>query len=207
MNADDLVDAVRTEHNTALSRLGSSKTLFADTGGEMTDDEVFAATATSLSHAAAVVEEWADATGGDLGGVVAETATVVDDHAADVAGRLEEVEAGDEPAAVGALADCDGEVARAGGLLGWLLVRDRKTTQLTGYFTGQADPTTASEFRGFGGDYDDLLASLGDALEAACADAADWERAEAAAGDVVVAAYDEYVETLEAMGVNPKPVC
>jgi hypothetical protein len=89
---------------------------------------------------------------------------------------------------------------RAGALLGWALVTDRTVTQVTGYFTGQADPTTASLVRGFG---DDVDATREAALEAV----GDRDEAVAAATDVVESAYDTYFETLEALGVNPKPIC
>jgi hypothetical protein len=206
MTADDLLESVRSEHNTALSRLGSSKTLYADTEGQMDERSVLTAAATNTTHAATVLEDWAAAEGAltDLFDAAAETAS---GHADEVAGRVDDFEAGAEPAAVSALADCEGDVERAGGLLGWLLVQDQKTTQLTGFFTGQADPQTASVFRGFGSDYDDLLDRVGEALGEECADDADWERAAAAADGVVETAYQDYVETLESMGVNPKPVC
>ena len=40
-----------------------------------------------------------------------------------------------------------------------------------------------------------------------CDDEPEWEAAEEAAIDVVAAAYDDYVEALEELGVNPKNVC
>jgi hypothetical protein len=206
MTADDLLDTVRSEHNTALSRLGSSKTLYADTGGQMDETSVLTAAATNTTHAARVFEDWAAAES-DLADVFATAAETADGHADEVAGRLDDFEAEAEPAAVSALADCEGDLERAGGILGWLLVQDQKATQLTGFFTGQADPQTASVFRGFGSDYDDLLDRVGETLEERCSDDADWDRAAAAAAQVLESAYEDYVETLESMGVNPKPVC
>ncbi len=42
-------------------------------------------------------------------------------------------------------------------------------------------------------------------LDAVCEDDDDWDAAEAAAIDVSSTAYDEYFETLEDIGVKPKP--
>jgi hypothetical protein len=63
---------------------------------------------------------------------------------------------------------------------------------------------TASTFRSFGDDYDAIRAN---ALDALGGGGIDHEAALAAGEAVVQAAYDEYVETLESLGINPKPVC
>jgi hypothetical protein len=101
------------------------------------------------------------------------------------------------------LRSLEGETERLGGLLGWTLVAGKFTAQTTGYFTGQADPQTASTFRTHGADVEDLQERVLEAL----ADGEDRDAAEDAATAVVQAAYDDYFETLESMGVNPKPVC
>ncbi|PSQ14952.1 rubrerythrin family protein, partial [Halobacteriales archaeon QS_7_69_60] len=45
-------------------------------------------------------------------------------------------------------------------------------------------------------------------LAARCGDDDErWEQAREAASGAIQAAYDEYTERLESMGVNPKPVC
>jgi hypothetical protein len=104
---------------------------------------------------------------------------------------------------IDALAALEGETERLGGILGWTLIAQKYAEQATGYFTGQADPRTASTFRSHGNDLADLRDDALDALEGRD----DRDAAETAAGAVVEAAYDEYVETLESLGVNPKPVC
>ncbi len=68
-------------------------------------------------------------------------------------------------------------------------------------------PQTAGVFREFGDDLDDQLERAETLLEEVCSDADDRERAQEAATGAIEAAYEEYVENLEAMGANPKPVC
>ncbi|MFC6974712.1 rubrerythrin family protein [Halomicroarcula sp. GCM10025709] len=201
MNADDLVEAVRDDQQTELSRLGSSKMLYADTRGEMEPETVTAAAAAREQAAHETFDAWSED---------ADAPSVFADAAAGAADRLEATDA--EPAdrefaVYGVLADFDGTVERLGGLLGWTLVDKKVKEQLTGFFTGQADPQTASTYRSAGSDIEALRADAGDALETVCESDADWDAAETAAIAVVEAAYEEYFETLEELGVNPKPVC
>jgi hypothetical protein len=56
-------------------------------------------------------------------------------------------------------------------------------------------------------DLDDQLSRASELLEAECAGEDDWDRARDAATGAIEAAYGEYTERLESMGVNPKPVC
>jgi len=105
------------------------------------------------------------------------------------------------------LDDLVGTPERLGGLLGWTFVDKKVKDQCTGFFTGQADPQTASTFRSAGGDVEDLRDEVADLLEAVCESDDDWQDAESTANDVIATAYDEYFEILEDLGVNPKPVC
>jgi hypothetical protein len=203
MNADDLTEAVRADQQTELSRLGSSKMLYADTRGEMEPDAVTAAAAARERDAHETFDAWSADTEG-------EAADIFADAAAGAADRLDATDvapADREFAVYEILADFDGSVERLGGFLGWTLVDKKVKEQLTGFFTGQADPQTASTYRSAGSEIEELRADAGDLLETACETEADWEAAEAAAIAVVEAAYEEYFETLEELGVNPKPVC
>jgi hypothetical protein len=198
MNQSAFVDAVRDSNETALSRLGSSKSLYALTGGQMEEDVVLARAADLSYYAAETFDEWADEQGAFA--TAAETAR---GHYETVAGELDDHEPGDASAVYDELADLEGAAARLGGLAGWTVVVGETTGQLTGYFTGQADPQTSQVFRSIRGDVEDVRDEALDAL----AEADDWDAAREAADAVVQAAYDEYFETLEDLGVNPKPVC
>jgi len=206
MDVTDLVDAVRSEAKTELSRLGSSKSLYADTHGEMEPDAVLSAMADSAYYAAETADGWAEADDGhaDVYASVAETTREQYDA---IASDLDDHDPGDRPAALAALRDLESPLARLGGLVGWTLVADEKASQATGFFTGQADPTTAGLFRDVRGDYEALQGEVLDALAHAAGDDDALAEAQSAAEQVVGAAYDEYVERLEAQGVNPKPVC
>ena len=195
MDPTDVLDRVRSENNTELSRLGSSKSLYADTGGEMESGPVLEAMADLTHHAAEVFERWGEPFG--------EAADTEREHYGTVAGDLEAHEPGDRPAVVEAFAGFETEVDRLGAAVGYTLVAEEKASQATGFFTGQADPQTASVFRDIASDYERLRGALLDGLAAHD----DADAAVAAATAVVGAAYEDYVDRLESMGVNPKPVC
>jgi hypothetical protein len=207
MDSDELIETVRNENETALSRLGSSKSIYADTGGEMEATEVLAAAATAESHAAETYEMWAETEDGDTAEAFAETAREERDHYETVAGELEGHVPGDVPAIQSYLRDLDGTVERLGGFVGRTIAAEKSKTQVTGFFVGNADPQTASLFRSMNDDLEAQLARAGERLEAECETQADWEKAREAATGAIQAAYDAYTDQLESMGVNPKPVC
>lgn len=196
MDSQEFVETVTDEHATALSRLGSSKALYAITDGEMESDAVRTGAADRAHYAAETVAEW----DGDVATAVAETATK---HYESITSGLDDHTPGDRPALFDVLAQLDDESGRLGGLVGWALVTTKTNDQLTGFFVGQADPQTAQTFREMGTDVEEIQSDALDAL----AETGEWERAADAAGEVLQAAYEEYVETLEDLGVNPKPVC
>ncbi|WP_135535092.1 rubrerythrin family protein [Halostella pelagica] len=204
MTADDFLDTVRDDNETALSRLGSSKALYALTGGEMESDAVLDAAATSALAAAETYEEWTEDTGVDC---IADAAVVERDQYETVVDDVADHDPHGTPAIQVYLRGLDDDVSRVGGLVGAALAESKRATQMSGFFTGEADPQTASTFRGYGGSLDDLRDEAVAALGDLCDGDEDWGRAAEAAGGAIQAAYDDYVEKLEAMGVNPKPVC
>jgi hypothetical protein len=209
MDASELHESVREDNDTALSRLGSSKSLYAATGGEMEAGSVLEAAADAEHEAAETFQAWADSEDDpDARDAFETTASEERDHAEAVLGELDEYEPGSEPSAMQQyLRGLDSAVERAGGLLGRILATEKSKEQLTGFFVGQADPQTAQLFRDLKGDLDDQRDRALALLDSVCADDADWDAAKDAADAAIQAAYDEYTEQLEAMGVNPKPVC
>jgi len=206
MDGSSLTAAVRSESETELSRLSSSKALYAATGGEMEAAAVRRATAGEARRGAEVVADWADDAGG-------EAATLFADVAATLREQHERVDADAEPVdhpMYDRLAGLDGTVERLAGLLARTLVAHGVVGQAVGFFVGDADPSTADEFRGLRDELDDQRERVEATLEAVVGDddgEADEAAALQAAAAVVDAAYDWYVETLESMGVKPKNVC
>ena len=188
-----LTEAVEADYETELSRLGSSKAIYALTGGEMEPDAVEAALAGDFAAAATTFEAWPDGDG--VFGAATETARTL-------AGALAEDPAPDPTPVHEALAALDGEAARLGGLLGWTLVADSTLAQAVGFFVGNADPQGADRVRDLRGE----VQALQDQVEGSLGGDTD-EAGEAAAGRVIEAAYARYVETLEGLGVKVKPVC
>jgi len=207
----EFLDDVRTDNKTALSRLGSSKALYAETDGDIEADTVLRAAAIAEDTARETFEQWADDEANEAAaGLFADLADQEADHYETVAGKLDDApDAGDAdlPAIQSTLRGFESTVERVGGLVGRCLVAKKSKEQYTGYFVGDADPRTASVFRGLGGDVEDQLDRAAELIESVCETAEDVDRAREAAGEAIQAAYDEYTDSLESMGVNPKPVC
>ena len=208
MTHSEFVESVRAANNTALSRLGSSKSLYADTMGEMDIEEVLQAAATAEHHAAETYEAWAESADGDVADAFAETAAEEREHYETVVGELDAHDPGEVPAIQSYLRGLDEDIERLGGFVGRTLAAEKSKEQMTGFFVGKADPQTASLFRGMGEDLDAQLERALALLESHCGDDENcWARAEEAASGAIQTAYEEYTERLESMGVNPKPVC
>ena len=209
MDPSQFVDNVREDNRTALSRLGSSKSLYADTAGEMESAPVLRAAADSEFHARETFAEWADGEDNDAAEeAFATTADEEGDHYGQVTGQLDGDHEPDEtPAIHEYLRGIDGTAGRAGAFVGRTIAAEKSKEQLVGFFVGQADTSGAELFRDLGDDVDAQLERGRELLGEVCETDDEWARAGEAAGDAIQTAYDEYTEQLESMGVNPKPVC
>jgi rubrerythrin len=205
MDQQEFVERVREENRTALSRLGSSKALYADTEGELEDAAVLRAAATRAHYAAETFDAWADDESHEgASALFAEAADTERDHVDAIDDERDDDAVGDTPAVVEHLRGVEGTESRLGAFVGWALAAGNNTGQVVGYFVGQASPRTASTFRELGDDHDEFVEAGADLLADAGGDEDD---ALAAASETIQADYDDYFETLEALGVNPKPVC
>jgi len=210
--SDEFTDTVQTENNTALSRLGSSKALYAETSGELEAETVLRAAAIAEDAARETVAMWADDETNDAAAeLFADVATEEADHYDAVAAKIDNpsraTDVDELPAIQVTLRDLESTIERAGGLVGRCLVAKKSKEQYTGYFVGDADPQTASVFRDLGSDVDGQLERAVDLVDAVCETSEDRDSAQTAATKAIQAAYSEYTDSLEAMGVNPKPVC
>jgi hypothetical protein len=200
MDGQEFTDEVRAAHETPLSRLGSSKWVYALTGGEMDAEHVERAWATEAAAAHGTFTAWVDDESTD------EAATVFAD-VADVVGPAAAAGGAETPPTYRTLAAFEGTVERAGGLLAWTLVTEKTLAQMVGFFVGDADPSSADTFRDRRSGLQDARGTAADLLDEVCHDDADWAAARTAADRVIETAYDHYVETLESMGIKPKNVC
>jgi len=207
MDSQEFVETVRDEAATPLSRLGSSKALYADTEGEMDDDAVLGAVADRAHFAAERFDGWADEASGDAAELFADAAATERDHAEAAEDERGAYEPDEAPAVVAHLDGVSGTAERLAALVGWALAAGNNADQVVGYFVGQASPRTASTFRSFGDDYDAYVDRASALLADTCESDDDWAAAVAAATATIEADYEAYYETLESLGVNPKPVC
>ena len=209
MDSNEFVDAVRDENQTALSRLGSSKALYADTEGDMEREEVLRAAADAEFHARETFTAWAESEGNDEAREVFETTAEEEgEHYGLVTEKLDgEHEPGETPDIQEYLRDTEDTAGRVGGFVGRTIATEKSKEQLVGFFVGQADTKGAQLFRDLGDDVDAQLERGQELLQSVCETDDEWARAQEAAGDAIQAAYDEYTDRLEGMGVNPKPVC
>ena len=207
---ETFLDSLQEENETMLSRLGSSRSLYADTHGEMETEPVLEAAAIAEHAAGDTFAMWADdeqhVTAQSFFERVAEHEVT---HYETVLEKLDEseVEIEELPKLHVYLRDLTDTVDRIGGFAGRCLVSKRSKIQTVGFFVGNADPQTADMFRSFGNDLDEQLSDAEAVFEAVCVEEASWEQTAEAATKAIEAAYDDYVENLEAQGVNPKPVC
>lgn len=208
MDGDTLLADLREEYETELSRLGSSKAIYALTGGEMTGDAVLAAVAEDALAAAEVFDRWAgEESNPDVGSVFESIATDAATHREATGVDPAAVDPATDRADYGTLANLESTPERLGGAVARSLVASQLLEQVVGFFVGDADPQTATTFRDVRDDLEDHLSRAVDVAEQTCANQDDREAVRTAAASVLDAAYDWYVETLESMGVKPKNVC
>jgi len=208
MDVAELRDDIESEYETELSRLGSSKSMYAATEGEMDTDAVLSAMAGRAHAAAETFDAWTAET---TDTVLADAfgALAADQH--EQTERITDAGGGatfDRPTALQEyLRGLNGPVERAGGLLGWVLVTDRTLSQAIGFFVGNADPASADLFRDVRKEVETTRDRTEDLLENVCEESEDWTRARESASDAIEVAYGEYVDILESMGLKVKPVC
>ena len=219
MDASDLAATLRDDHETAFSRLGSSKAMYAITNGEMDGGIVRAAAAINADAISTVTDEWSDNNISDTDGHVDEIdetdpdavfaliATDAGKRAMDLNPDISQKETVSRPRLYDVLESMETIASRLGGLLARSLITIEQVSQMVGFFIGNADTKTANEFR----DLKSMIESDRDriltALNSTCESDTAWEDAQNSADAVIEAAYDEYVDSLEQMGIKPKNVC
>ena len=210
MTGAEVADAIEEETTTELDRLGSSKALVAATTADLEREPVLSAAAAAEARARETFEAWADdeanAEAREAFAAVAETEA---DHYDRVVALFDaDPAAPDSDALHEYLRGLDDTAERVGaGLVGRSLASSRSLLQFVNFFVNEGARTEADLFRELRADTDATVERGVEVLDAVCADAADYDRARAAGVEAVETAYREYAAQLEAMGLDPKPVC
>jgi hypothetical protein len=218
MDATEFTATVRERRGTELDRLGSEKALVAATSARLDAEHVLAAATETEARAVETFEAWAsdarpDAAGdADPRAAFERVADAEREHYERIVERLDDpdaVDASPDADAVHAfLRDLDDPVERvAAGMVARPMVASRSLLQTINFFVNEADESSAATFREIRAETDAMVDEGADLLESLCTTDEEWTRAEEAASETVARAYEAYAETLDGMGIDPKPVC
>jgi hypothetical protein len=210
MDGSELVEAVRTSKATELDRLGKEKALIAATDADLAAAAVLRAAAASERRAQRTFEGWAENESNDAAREAFERVAATEaEHYDLVAARLEEPPEEPDPDPLHAsLRDLERTVERVGaGLVGRPLASERTLLQVVNFFVNEADTAAADLFRDLREETREVPGEGAALLDELCSDDEDWVLARKAGEDAVQVAYDDYAETLQGMGLDPKPVC
>ncbi|WP_255151388.1 rubrerythrin family protein [Halorarius halobius] len=208
MNGSEVVAAVREAAATELDRLGSEKSLVAATDAALEREAVLRAAAAAEARARDTFEAWAD-DGGPGGEAFAAAAATERDHHERVVALLDETPDAPDPDALHAyLRRLDAPPERVGaGLVGRSMAAERSLLQFVNFFVNEGARSEADLFRELRSDTEATVETGAETLDAVCETDEEYERAREAAVEAIGRAYSEYADSLEAMGVDPKPVC
>lgn len=210
MNGEEFVAAVREARATELDRLGSEKALVAETDATLESEAVLRAVAGAEARAVETFETWAEDERHERAREVFADAAARerDNYDRTVTALDGDVEVSAEDPVQDHLRTLDGSVERvAAGMVGRPLVAARTLLQVVNFFINEGDTANTDRFREIREEIDDLVSEGATLLEDVCETDDDWQHARAAAEETIAVAYREYVDTLEEMGLDPKPVC
>ncbi len=209
MDGQTFVESVREDKRTELDRLGSEKALLAATRADLSAGTVLETVALTLEGLRATLDGWAGETSEEgAREAFADAATVLGEECERVGAELDAEPAGDPPAPVPSVRAFGGTPERVGAaFVGHGLVFDGVLLQAVSFFVNEAERGRADLMRDLRSGASERVDAGAATLESVCAADAEWERAESAARAVVDAAYEDYAETLDGMGIDPKPVC
>ncbi len=207
MDANAFLDSVRESSRTELDRLGSEKALVAETAARLDRDHVLDAAAAAEARAAETFDLWAADEPNER------AAAAFRDAAERERGHYRQVtelggSADDPPADAlhDRLRGLDSTLPRvSAGLVGRPLVASRTLLQVINFLVNEGGTNAAETFRTLRSETDET-AEHGAELTVELCDTG-IERATDAASEAIEVAYADYADTLEGMGVDPKPVC
>lgn len=202
MDAQSIVERLEQTYETELSRLGSSKAMYAVTDGEMDAESVLAAMADRAIAAAETFDAWAADEADPRADRYRAMAAAAREHADRIAAAGDGIEPTDRPTPFETfLRDLDADAERFAGFVAWAEVTDRTYSQAVAFFVGNADPQGATLFR-------DIRSAVAGHLDGLAGPTdTEIERVAEVAGKAVQTAYQHYVDRLESLGIKVKPVC
>lgn len=207
MDGTDVIETLEEEFETEISRLGSSKALYAISNGEMDADVVLGSLAARANETASILEEWVETEESEASELFSRVAAGVREYADELAGLASDGNGSGSTEFHSYLSSVDSSQCRLGALLGWLVVADQSYLQGVGFFVGSQHGDSADVLRDIRDEIDGYQDDVIAAIDAVCSSDAEVSEVVAAASDLVAAAYDEYVESLESMGIDVKPIC
>ena len=209
MDAATFRDEVETAKATELDRLGSQQSLVALTDADLDAEAVLRAVAQAEYTARETFAGWADTEeDAEASETFASVAEQEDDHYDRATAELDDFSPdGDVDRMHDHLRGLDITIERAAGLVGRSLVGDRTQLQVINFFVNDADERRAERFREFRADTREGIELGTELLASRCDDEDDWARAREVAEETIQVAYDDYAETLQGMGLDPKPIC
>ncbi len=206
MEAEELVENIEVEKKTELSRLNSSKNLLAQTDGEIDVENILKETINSENSAIKTFQAWKKS---EKNSEIKEN---LNDFESIEKGHLKKVEKEinnryspiDNSSLHEYMRSLEATQERLGALIGRSLVSDNTLKQTTVFFVGRGEEKRADIFREMRKDNKEILDKTKKMLNKTCKD---WGIPERTAKKTIDIVYSNYAETLEGLGINPKPVC
>ncbi len=198
-------DELRQRRDTELERLGSSKGLMADTRGDLSLDEVLRAAKRSEYAAMETFKEWSESEENPEAESLFRS--IMSDEKRHYESLDREIDMDDVPEIHRYLRGIDETESRVGAVIGRGLVSDASLKQTVAFFTGRPDREYLNLFREMRQDTASHIERAEELLGEIESIDSDNEYAVESGLRVIDIAYEEYVEVLEAMDINPKPVC
>lgn len=205
MDGEALLSDVRAEADTELSRLGAEKVLLAATRATLEPDAIAGALASDLAEGSERLDAWAEeADDAALARAMADAAERYEDLRAATLEAWSDADTAVE-GLVADLGDPAGDAERAGaGLVGLPLALDGLLLGAVSYHVNEADEAAADRAR----DLRSAVAELGEEFAGLlAARAGDDDAVREGAVGAIEASYRIYASRLEAMGLDPKPIC
>lgn len=201
---EPVTQSVQAACGTQLDRLSGDKVLLAATGATLEREVVVGALRRGLREAADWGETWAMEADDTV-------APILQDAAEGFQAADDTLAGGGDPLAGPTLlahGDPESGLARSGACgVAAPLVLDGLGLQGVSFFVNEADTARADRCRAVRDTLAETRETVTTALESVSEDEADREAVTRGAIAAVEATYARYVETLEEMGLNPKPIC